>query len=394
MGRPALISEFLLALLYTMAVGVVAAQVLGMEGAASALFLLSFVAVFGLWLLGALSSMSRADFLGIVTAAVAFLCVIINLLMSRTAPSFGILKKYIFFVAAILYLQTASKLSISEGLKSYLRRLVTGTVLFLILLFFLKGREMRLFNGQITDYLTFRFSNPNLTAMFLSCFYMLETAQLFQRGKSRVLHLLLSGCLLYFIWETGARNALLALLIYWILLLFALIPVGKLRFNRLFSGIFAALPLLFVAAYMLLVRSKWVQNLFAFLVSEGKDLSSRYKLWAKALELFAGSPLFGAYSQIAESSQLHNSHLDVLAAYGVVVWLLFAAVLYLLIYRKGRIYENRQAFAYQAGFVSALALGLGEAAIFNGGQGIYLFVGLFLLLAAPEAEAGWHFKWK
>jgi len=77
-------------------------------------------------------------------------------------------------------------------------------------------------------------------------------------------------------------------------------------------------------------------------------------------------------------SQMHNSHLDIAASYGIPV-LILVCVLLARWLRQGR-------GRYMIGFACALLLGLGEAAVFSGGLGIYIFAGLFLLLAKGEKD--------
>ena len=131
-------------------------------------------------------------------------------------------------------------------------------------------------------------------------------------------------------------------------------------------------------------------SLFSFLESAGKDLTSRMEIWLRALRLWLSSPIFGAYAQASSglgSSQFHNTHIDILVSYGPIVLCIVCFALYSLIYMSGK-RQSRQQFLFTIGFTCEIILGVGEAAIFSGGLGVYLYAGTFLLLrnlCQPEA---------
>ena len=114
------------------------------------------------------------------------------------------------------------------------------------------------------------------------------------------------------------------------------------------------------------------------------------EIWLRALRLWLSSPIFGAYAQASGgsgSSQFHNTHLDILVSYGPIVLCIVCFALYSLIYMSGK-RQSRQQFLFTIGFTCEIILGVGEAAIFSGGLGVYLYAGTFLLLrnlCQPEA---------
>jgi hypothetical protein len=55
-------------------------------------------------------------------------------------------------------------------------------------------------------------------------------------------------------------------------------------------------------------------------------------------------------------------------------------------HHRGRSYKQKSSYIYMLAFCCAILLGIGEAAVFAGGMGIYIFVGTFLLLANMEDE--------
>jgi hypothetical protein len=70
----------------------------------------------------------------------------------------------------------------------------------------------------------------------------------------------------------------------------------------------------------------------------------------------------------------------------VPVLVLVCVLLFIYIYQRGRRYSDKGQYMYIMAFCCALLLGMGEAAVFAGGMGIYIFAGSFLLLANAEAE--------
>jgi O-antigen ligase len=173
------------------------------------------------------------------------------------------------------------------------------------------------------------------------------------------------------------------------------VTFARRRCSRLpgwFAALVAVLPIFFVLIYVAVIDSPIVQSLFAFMDSKGKELNTRLVVWLPALEKVLLSPVFGSYSQIsqfsqeAEHIQMHNSHLDVLASYGFPVLVLVCFLLYRLL-RGEHTQPSRHETALRLCFSGTLLVGIGEAALFSGGLGIYIFAGIFLLLCNRESEA-------
>ena len=81
-------------------------------------------------------------------------------------------------------------------------------------------------------------------------------------------------------------------------------------------------------------------------------------------------------------AQLHNTHVDILATYGILVFILICIYLYHLMCRVQNKNEDQSISLWA--FVCTTLLGVGEAALFSGGLGIYLFAGLFLVGETEE----------
>lgn len=373
--------------LYLITVGIVVTQVLDLDSLTSMLFMLTFPITVLLWLRSVRKTLQGTDMLMLATAVLAAVNVLLDISISNADVTFDYIKKLIMFIMSLLFLQTANRVHVGQEFVAFINRLVDFLTIFLIVMYFLEYSQMHLLNGYITVYLTFRFTNPNLTALFMTCLYMLEVYRLFtpERWYWKLIHILMAVFLAAFVWQTQSRNCLLVLLLFtaasgW------LIFRGRrnLKIGKLWAALIASFPALFVAAYMLVVNTTWAQKLFAFLVGEGKSLNSRVKIWAPALEVLQKSPVIGSYCGATNGtgvSQMHNSHLDIAASYGILVLILVVVLLTRYLYQKGKVYSDKSSYIYMLSFSCAILLGMGEAALFSGGLAIYVFIGAFLLLA-------------
>lgn len=381
---------FLFKVLYLAAGGIIVTQVLDLSSLSSMLLVAIFLLTVLLWLRSVRQTLTTADMMVLIIAAVAFINVLINATLTNTSLSFSYIKKVILFVMTLMFLQTAYRMRSDRSMIRFVNGIVDCLTVFLIAMYFLQYSQMHVLNGYVTRYLTFRFSNPNLTGLFLTCMYMLEMYRLFSPEKWywKLLHIILAIVLVLFIVESQSRNCLLVISLYTLACVWLLFRSRRrLHFTKFWASIVAWFPLIFALGYMLLIYTPWLQEQLAFLVGEGKSLVSRTIVWGDAFEHIWSSPLFGAYSQISDgtgTSQMHNTHLDVAASYGIPVMILVCFLLHKYVYRHGRFYEDKESFVYMLGFVCAIMLGLGEAALFSGGLSLYIFVGTFLFLSSRD----------
>lgn len=386
------IDTFFLKMLYLVEAGIVVTQVLRLDRITSLLFLLTFVFTVLLWIRTIRQTFSANDLLVVITAALAVIGVLLNAVRSNADLSFDYLKKLIMFIMALLFFQTAFRLRANDEFCVFLRRTVDFLTLFLIVMYFIRYGQMHMVNGIRTIYLTFNFSNPNLTALFLMGLYMLKAQQLFEQKKwfVKVVDILQQLLLAWFIVDTQSRNCLLVLFLYTVVMIWVFFRKSEnLRITKGWAMLFAIFPALLVAVYMLMIDSKWILETFSFLVGEGKKLSSRVEIWGQALQFLRGSPVFGAYYEISKgtgSSQMHNTHLDIATSYGIPVLILVCVLLTKYLHQQGRIYDDKNEYIHVLGFACMIALGMGEAAMFSGGLGIYIIAGTSLLLANREDE--------
>lgn len=351
-------------------------EVCRMGALASLCFTLTFPMTAALWLLSVRQRLEREDVFLLVTLGAVVLSVIFGAMKAGFVTAAG-LKKTGMLMMTLLYFRAAEKTRLDEKAD----RILAGIVDFLSL--FLLGAA--LFIEKESGNLTLHFGNPNLAGLFLTCLFMLQMEAL-TRGRQRIFHGLLALGLGILVLLTRSRNCILICGIY--LLGWALAMAAP---NRRFTGLLAAgtaaLPGLFAGAYLILVPSRRVQELLQFVTGKGKPLDSRLELWRTGLQSVLEHPLFGDLFRLADRAQqgqLHNSHLEIAGFFGLPVLILVFFFIFRLLWQKKP--QSRGSFAASLGFAACVALGIGEAAMFSGGLGIYVLMGLFLLRRNGDAE--------
>lgn len=379
--------------LYLVVAGVIVTQILDMDELTSSLYFLTFPLTVVLWLRTVRKTVIGTDLLMIAVIVYAILSVLLDSSLTGAEVTFEYIKKPIIFSMTLLFFQTAHRIRAEKELVVFLNRLVDVLVVFFILMYFARFAQMHIFGERVTIYLTFRFSNPNLTSLFLICFYVMQVYRLFtpERWYKKVVHIVMAAFLALFVVETRSRNALLVLVIFTAVSAWLIFRGSRnMRIGALWATLAAVFPGLFVGAYVMLVYSPEVQKLLAFAVGEGKKLDSRMRVWGPALEILRESPLIGAYQNATVGlgrGHLHNTHLEVACCYGIPTLVGVCALLFCYLYQKSRVYTHKSNYLYMLGFACSIMLGIGEAALFSGGLAIYVFIGAFLLLANADRSA-------
>ena len=353
--------------------GMAAVQPFGWDGLTSVLLAASFPMVAALWIVTTGKQLTGRDLWVLGTLALAAIAVLTELVVRRVLFSFGYFKKLVMFAATLLFFSVAGRLQNTASLRGFVAKVAMALAAVFWAAFLFRRDAMYLHQGAVSAYLTMGFTNPNLAALFLSMTAMLLACRAKETGRWVLYGA--AAAMAYLAVLTKARNVLVALAVFGLLL------PGK-RQRLRFPGIWAWSPLVLAMLYLILVRQPFVQQMLQFLTEEGKSLDSRVEIWEGAMQMVARWPLLGAYGGISGGtgvSQMHNSHLDVAASYGVPVLVSVCTLL--------RQWLKAGRGVYGIGFLGAVLLGFGEAAVFSGGLGIYIFAGVFLLLAKEEDHA-------
>ena len=381
----------LLRLDYLLGAAIIICQVSGRFTLTSAIFYATFCASFLLWLLTLTEKVEALDLFAFLIILIAFVNIVLNGIQERADFSFNYFKKYIMFCCTIAFFAAAIKIKIEKKTAAFLEFLFVCISFFLIFMYITQNASMHLLNGCYVQYLTFRFTNPNLTALFLSCIIMYLVATSFQEKHlgEKCLLLGLAAVEGFFLFETQARNALFAIAAFLCFFVRLIIKKEKPVINKWLLWLISIIPILFAFAYMKTINTSVIKQLLSFVVSEGKNLDSRWLIWNRAIAAFAASPILGAYCQVSNgtgSFQLHNTHIDTLTAYGAVVLVFVCIFLYRIMLIRQSTTASRRQMIYLVGFICTVFLGIGEAAMFSGGLGVYLFAGVFLLIHETNAD--------
>jgi hypothetical protein len=388
------IENILILLEYAVGIGIVSFEVLGLNSLTSTLFYLTFLLTVVLWLCTLLEEVKLTDLLVLLTIVVALANVLINAALSRSVISFDYLKKLLMFSCTLMFLASSIKMHVKDSTIGCVATMCVVVNIVMTLAYIRQNAAMHLINGQISAYLTFRFTNPNLTALFLSCITIILGLRGSQKEQLSVklFYYVSAAVQVKYLAETRCRNAMLATVVFFVIFLFLVVTNRRnARMPKWVFAISAVFPILFASAYMMLITSPLFNDLLSFMAGEGKGLSSRIMVWGDALDEFWRSPVFGAYAQISGGtgvSQLHNTHLDVLASYGLFVFTLTCILLYAFMSEAWEHGAPGMRTMALTGFSATLLLGVGEAALFSGGLAIYLFMGFFLIYAMQEQPTG------
>lgn len=386
----------LLRLDYLLGTAIIFCQVSGRFGLTSVFFYGTFFATFFLWLCTLTERVEKSDIIAIFIIFVSFINVVLNGvfngILAGASFSFSYIKKYIMFCCTIMFFAATIKIEITNKTRCFFEYIYLCVGAFLVFMYCIQNREMHILNGYYSNYLTFRFTNPNLTALFFACMIMFLVVVSFQEKRVFWKCILLATAVaeIIFLYQTRSRNCMLAIAVFLCLALLQFLKKKELKLKNWMLWLIAVAPLLFAIIYIEIIHNPLFTKLFSFAVSEGKGLDSRIFIWRNAFSAFAASPIFGAYFQISNGTgvfQLHNTHVDILTSYGFIVLMLVCVFLHGLMGSMQKKSRSREHSIALIGFACAVLLGVGEAAVFSGGLGIYLFAGVFLLTQKPSTAS-------
>ena len=350
------------------------------NGLVSVLFHITF---FGL-LMGLVIQLIRRPWLNEshVAAVVLVVVAFFHVAMQTNTLALSYYNKLIIFACSVLMLPFLNALEVNRKQVDWILRInLCIAALYPLMYVCLPER------GYLGRFLTLHFTNPNLAGMFLvhSALYCAIALYYYKSKMLRLFVLALFLQLAYLIWLTGARSCLVALAFFMVYVVLNSLLKKQIRIPSWLSFVILVSPLVFVLVYLMWEKSGLLQRFASvFSVSKEKTLTSRVELWTKALTQFEGNPLFGAYDVISEGSgmsQMHNTHLDVLASYGVVPFGLFIWLLHKSVNRVLAVVTEDFARMGLFAFYTVIIMGTFEAALVSGGVGLYIMSFGFLILA-------------
>lgn len=295
-------------------------------------------------------------------------------------------KKMIMFFASMMWMLICSRTSLTKNTIKLV--FIISIIIALLYVFYFRSGWSE-FEGETL--LSLHFSNPNLAGMFLLVSALYLSMMLFS-GELFNLHLffrimVLGGLVsnLYLILLTGCRSSLLAYVFFIMLVILDYISKGNFRLKHWMIFLWAILPLVFAIVYVLHASSISDVSVSLVAVQEGaKENSSRLPVWLPAFESIVEHPITGDYYGISGGtgmSQMHNTHVDVLASYGLLPFVLFIYMLYRCTVNVADGLHSRFQRVSLYAFLSCFISGVFEAALVSGSTGFFLIAFGFLLLA-------------
>lgn len=318
----------------------------------------------------------------IVLASIAL--VFFNVTLSGPG-GFDYYKKAIMFSALLMWIAVClfSQVSRKTVIRIYALNII---IAILYQLFYDQGWVI--IDGEI--YITLNFSNPNLAGIFVMntllylAIFIIAGRAVFSRFQNIVnlciaisIFIAVFGLLLI----TGNRSSILSIGIFVVLVLLDIFIKKRFWLNKYFCFAVAIIPFLFVFWYVANAGNLDMEVTLGT-SGEGKTNTSRNHVWMPILENFFHFFLIGDYYGISDGTgfaQLHNTHLDVYASYGIVVFALFISFIYKVI-RIGfmKSYDLFTRCGVYA-FIATMGSSCFEAGLVAGSSGFYLLTGGFLL---------------
>ena len=378
----------ILKLIYVMLAGTIFFQILSVHTLSSLFFYATMFLTMFLAISRAKEKWTQYDKLAILIAFVSIIAVLIDSALYKNQPSLSDYTKFVSFLLCIFYFATLSALKFDKKTIDFVLQVNTFIAITFVGNYVLRRSDVYIFRGIITNYLTFRFTNPNLASLFLLCCTIGELIHVCRKKtlSARIIHALLAAILTWFIYETDSRNALLSISFFLVFVFCQLAFRRTFRMSRRVAAMISIFPFLFFVVYMLTINKTKALKLFNFLISSGKALNSRVSVWKYAWTVFSDSPIIGSFMHTLALTQLHNSHIDILASYGGIVFPFFCLFLYYILLSASANAKTKASRLAVWGFAAILIAGVGEAAFFSGGLGIYAYAGIPLLIANESWE--------
>lgn len=303
-------------------------------------------------------------------------CAFISIVPGRM--NFAYIKKYIIYITVLCTFYSAISTKTEEKTIKLLLAEVFCVAVIFIYRSFAPG-------AYVMGTLWLFFPNPNFAGMWIMTLALLNvfTVVVARKVVVKMMALMVTGYLLYLSYMTDSRNIWLSVILFAAFLVYIIVR-KKQTLNRFVIFCIVSFPIFFATIYLLKMEGGgFSDQLMDLVVSEGKPISSRYAIWMEAWGYFKLRPVFGAYS-IAQggtgSFQFHNTHIDILTAYGLIGLILFLRYMYCIYFMALRNSTKQKLMIMSAFAATVFFMGSGEASLFATGMGLYIFCAAFLLL--------------
>lgn len=365
--------------------GIIIAIVNKIPGIASPLVSLSFVYVAILYIRDIFKG--RIPYLYNYVIALSLILVFLNVSIVG-GSDFSYYKKAIMYVATLLLMTSSTCNHISR--KTVCCAIIINIVIGVVYLLHFSNGFTTQDDGQ--SLLTLNFSNSNQSGSFLLntllyivlSFFMLDTTVKKWRILVKIVVLLsLIISLVILLYLTGCRSAIMSFVLFLVCIVLDLLLGDKVRLKRWMSIFIAVSPFIFVFIYLTYANSLSFDVSFG-IEDSGKSIGTRIRIWKPIVDDFWHYFIHGDYYKISKGtgfSQMHNTHLDIYASYGIIVLVLYIGLLSSVLWKTySQTVIRFQRISLYA-FISTIFLGYFEAGFVSGSSGLFILTCGFLLLA-------------
>ena len=242
---------------------------------------------------------------------------------------------------------------------------------------------LHIVGGDFIGYFTMNFSNPNLLAMFLyqSVLFCLVSFFVMQKYWLKVLCAIIGVADFNLMVMAESRNCIISFGMVVVVTIYFMIK-KKHRISSWILKLVAVFPLIFVWLYLNYVTVLHVKD-DTMMNHEGKSIMSRTHIWNYLFDhLEIHNYIFGNYPMLQGNA--HNSHLTVLASFGVIVAILFVTFLYKVMKHCSDNLSSYKQAVCLVGFMGTIFMGMAEGALVCGSLGLYIPACAFLCLASVD----------
>ena len=247
---------------------------MGWYSAASIAFAVTFLVLLGYIFL-------TKNFKDLKTWILITICVfnvIIDFLIHTTGKiSFDYYKKVIMFSTFVLLISYCSTIKVNAKTLRFVQYVPIVLSVYTFFSYYYFGN-----NNMIAQGITLGFSNPNFTGMWLLHLFVFDVINVFDSKNKkiiRILSLILAIVMLQLINLTKARSSMIGAFVFGMLLFVGYIK--KMQLSKFTTILCIIFPIICIFIYFSLVNHDWFTEFFSFMISEGKTLTSRNKIWKK-----------------------------------------------------------------------------------------------------------------
>lgn len=315
----------------------------------------------------------------------------------RGIGDFNYYKKAVMYVTSLMLLIYSCNVHVC--LKTVIFAIATN-VLIGILYLTTYRQGFNVFEGELL--LTLNFSNPNMAGLFVlnTLLYLLLPFTALHKPIRWLPTILLFVLLVPLCASingilslTGCRSAIMALIVFVGLVSIDYLFGQRMKLKKWMIALVAIAPFVFVFFYV--NHASAVSFDVSFGVEDtGKTAMTRMKVWSPVVNDFLHYFAFGDYYRISNGtgmSQMHNTHLDVYASYGMLPLIIYIILLVKVLWQSYEYATTRFQRASIYAYIACMVIGTFEASSVSGSGGLFILTNGLILLAnskTNESPAG------